>query len=475
MTYSMIVVDDERLIREGLKRFIQKNQSDFAVEQVFEDGKQVIEYLQTHTVDLILTDIRMIEVSGLEVAAYVFENMPQTDVIILSGYQDFEYAQTAIENRVFRYLLKPIDNAALLAALHEVKESRDKRLRKEADLAKYMEMLRQVRNDFFVDFVYGGKLFDEAAAQRYAGLGFPFDAKSGFTAILRVSWPEEFLKVWVYGEDGAHTALVNFFSDRERARFGCFLGDDRYLLLSGEDIAAQVLGELKAWVFETFHTNVEAQILYTGRGMDELGEYVVLMRKNEISTESPEGAQVKHILLNTYIQLNMQREAAEIFANCRPDEALRFLAAHAAKASGARQADFSEYIRRLEDGDDPEDVFLAVYQAMTAGRAEEKAVIVKLKEYLNDHYAEDISLQTAAEAVYLQPVYMSRFFKEQTGMTFSEYLLNIRMANAIRLLKTNRFKIHEIAEKVGYKDAKYFSKQFRGYTGYTPKDFTRLF
>lgn len=112
-TYSMIIVDDEEMIRNGLRRFGNWEALGFCVAAVFEDGKDAFEYLCQHPVDVVLTDIRMAELSGLDLSERLLSEGIDTHVVIMSGYRDFEYARRAVASHAFDYLLKPIEMESL--------------------------------------------------------------------------------------------------------------------------------------------------------------------------------------------------------------------------------------------------------------------------------------------------------------------------------------------------------------------------
>lgn len=101
----------------------------------------------------------------------------------------------------------------------------------------------------------------------------------------------------------------------------------------------------------------------------------------------------------------------------------------------------------------------------------DEVVIQKAKQYIVEHCQDDISLDEVAESVFLTPVYFSRFFKEKTGENFSKFLTRMRMEKAIDLFRHGKHKIYEVAKLVGYKNAKYFSKLFREYTGFLPREY----
>ena len=106
--------------------------------------------------------------------------------------------------------------------------------------------------------------------------------------------------------------------------------------------------------------------------------------------------------------------------------------------------------------------------------ASNECLLQEIKEYMNEHLNEDISLQDVADKMFFSTVYFSRFFKKQTGETFSSYLLRIRMEQAVKLLEKN-IKVVEISEACGYHDSSYFIRMFKEYYKYSPKDYARRF
>lgn len=116
----VMVVDDEMIIRNGIAKYIECNIDGFTVPAVFKDGSEAIEYLRENDVDIVLSDIRMLRVSGIELAEFIYENKPYTKMIMLSGYQEFEYAQSAIQYGVSAYLSKPTNLQELKDALNKV-------------------------------------------------------------------------------------------------------------------------------------------------------------------------------------------------------------------------------------------------------------------------------------------------------------------------------------------------------------------
>lgn len=119
---KVLIAEDEFPLLRGIARLIEKADPDFSVVMLAKNGKEVLEYLENHEVDVVFTDINMPIVDGLQVLKYIKEKHPQIISVVISGYQDFLYAQQAVRYEAKRYLIKPIENHELCALLKELKE-----------------------------------------------------------------------------------------------------------------------------------------------------------------------------------------------------------------------------------------------------------------------------------------------------------------------------------------------------------------
>ena len=125
--YKLVVVDDEKAIRKGICKYIDWESMGFEVVADFEDGKETIDYIKNNEVDVVLTDIEMAEVSGLELARYIHENNLLLKTVIISGYKEFEYARKAVEYGVEHYLLKPVRLEEVSQVFAKIKNELDER------------------------------------------------------------------------------------------------------------------------------------------------------------------------------------------------------------------------------------------------------------------------------------------------------------------------------------------------------------
>lgn len=169
MVYTLIITDDDMMIRKGLNSLIPWEDLGFRLIGLFDDGKPVLDHLRQQSVDVILTDIRMHEIGGLDIAQEVYERHLPTQVIILSGYQEFEFAQRAVHYGVREYLLKPISLDLLTETFQKLYAELEHRMGKQTQIIKMEEHLSELemqRDNLFLQDAYFGKLLQEDAFEK---------------------------------------------------------------------------------------------------------------------------------------------------------------------------------------------------------------------------------------------------------------------------------------------------------------------
>lgn len=291
--FSVIVVDDEMMIRTSISAFINNCDVGFEVVGTFRDGSDAIKYLEENNVDLVISDIRMVHVSGIDLAQYIYENKPWTQVILLSGYTDFEYAKAAIKYNVKEYITKPTDFENLKNSLINMKN-----------------LLTEQKNN---------------------------NINSFFDNIMHLY---------------AEIVSINLADAKETL----------FTLLDKNTHKNERLGQYAFNIFEIIIDKLYANL------------------NIRISTESDDFNDFPYITDNQKVY------------------------------------DFS--MKMLEN---------IIKQLSAKNKKTDNIVVDKLIQFINDNFSKNISLQDAAESVFFNPAYCSRFFKEQTGENFSNYLLKVRM------------------------------------------------
>lgn len=359
---KLLIVDDEPIVREGLKNNIDWNNMNLEVIGCASDGRSALELFTLNRADIVLTDIRMPFMDGLEMTKEVKKVDPLTVVILLSAYDDFKYAQEAIRLGAFDYILKPIDIDILKTTVKRAVDKRREVLNKEKETLPLLnkEDLKFYKAEYFK---YPLKLEDELAKAVKRG-----DSALAFNIFNNI-WHEFIYKGY----------SVDF---------------------------------IKRWGLEL--------VAVVTRSIIEIGENADILFKN-----TDPWKQISELKTKDKIHDWMQNI---IEAVCE-------------------------------------------YVYLSKNTKNKKLIEMAVKMIHENYSDENISLNSIAEKLYITPNYLSTLFKNEMGITFSDYLTEYRIEKAKELLKDIRIKIYEISGAVGYTDSHYFSKIFKNMTGLTPKEY----
>ena len=183
--YSLVIAEDEFTTRRALVNMVRWNELGFRVDGEFDDGKELLDYLKNNIPDVILTDIKMTNVSGIEIARLVAEQNLPIQVVFLSAYKDFSYAQEAVEYHVAHYLLKPVDLSKLREIFRGLKEKLDRQDDQENMLQDRVDhdnrLINYEKQQFVTDAYFGSLANPEKMARR---LGLIDSKKQGASARL---------------------------------------------------------------------------------------------------------------------------------------------------------------------------------------------------------------------------------------------------------------------------------------------------
>ncbi len=475
--YTMIIVDDEKMICDSLTAFIKKKNKSFTVIGSFYMAADALEFIKENHVDLVLTDIKMPDMSGIEMLSEIRRTNSEMQFMILSGFSDFSYAQEAMKHDVFTYLLKPVDNDELLFEIDRVAQKINEI--KENNLMKRQneEILEDIRERFFIELLFGAA--QDSLKQRYEKLYFQVDFESAHCHVFYIQRPADFVEnTWEYGNEGARTAVKNyFFVEGETVFYSLWIDENHLLVLDATGEAESMMEGFCNWHRQFLQADITIRRDYACCGIDKLGAYSASRVSGD---EAEETVTARYMLLNTYIKLNLPHDAKLLYGDLLDDmltlpreETLARLQKMFRVIADEKPVDISALYITEDLESESDRLFEEVLAFYKNKHTNELEVIRKIKEYVLISYANDITLEDIGARLYMNSVYLSRFFKQQTGQKFSHYLLSIRMVNAIRLLRENKYKIYEIAGMVGYKSDRHFAKQFKLFTGYTPKQYCR--
>jgi two-component system response regulator YesN len=389
-----------------------------------------------------MTDIRMPFMDGLNLMEALNRKFPFVKVVILSGYNDFEYAKRAIQLGAIDYLLKPIGFADLEQAIRRLTsrldEQRQAEQRIEA-LKRKTNQLASVLRKNFLTRMFRGPLTDEELEQDGAEGEVLLEAGSytvGVLALDRISLhgerpaPRE-LKLLVF-------SLENILNDIWDSRgYGYHLVDRELseILLLSRNETDDADGESQ----ERFQTVVGQLLAYRG-----------LLKSTLSIGIGPAVANPEQVYLSAL-------SARSSLSGYSEPSSVRFGSADFPSADRHPYADSGEDAAAADGG-------------FAVSEDTDSMILSEAKAYIRNHYDRSITLKEVADHVYVSKGHLSALFK-RSNETFLKYLTSIRMNKAKELMRDNEYKIYEIVERVGYSDPAYFTELFKRHTGKTPNEY----
>lgn len=518
--YKVLLVDDEILIREKITKRIPWKDLGFELVASCENGKEAIEWMQREAVDLVLTDICMPYVDGLEIAKYVKENLENAKVVIITGYDEFDYAREALQYHVFSYILKPITADELIESLKQARcelECERKNLKVHS---LYENSVPVLRNQFLNQLVRGeSQRFELASKLSEFHINFqlpyysvvillpkdPSRRNELSKAVKIIENEYEATMLPFEGNDGTVITIINQERDekqkgtvRLRCRelldklyqrmeivFSCLVGPavpQLFLLNNSYEKARELVkfiylerpGFIYEWErYNQQHTNLqwdlkkehlEERLIYAVQSnlIEDIRQDLCSIRK-EYRDQWIGKTKVVIVYQNLMMALMNRFEKFDI-------EDKEFFIKYQEIISGLYNCD---YISEMEQA--VLDYFLAAAELMNRKRSSYGEQQVKIAlEYIDTHYGDfDLSLQQLCENLAISVSYFSATFKTYTGMTFIEALTKKRIEKAIDLLENTTLKYYEIAEKCGYSDANYFGSTFKKTVGKSPRAYVK--
>ncbi|NIK67223.1 response regulator transcription factor [Paenibacillus sp. BK720] len=498
--YKVLLVDDEPMIREGLRTLLEWESLGYEVVDTAANGKDALKKCEQHELDLIIVDIRMPEMNGLELIRTIRENGGTMHVLILSGYADFEYAKQAIVQRIDGYLLKPVDEDELMDYLQS--------LRKELDLEYETRRKR-------LDERQGNA---EDDLKRLLAEGSAGPSLSQLSASL--DWTEfELLLIKTHErneeETAGHAHIKRRLSERlEQSGSGLAVAMEPYLLiLLNKGLGNErFLREMHAMIAGACEGLASDFTVVTGGKIAGFTDIPSAYQKaleriknrfflegGQIMTEDPqlpgghEGA--KPDLTGTAEKLYLALEIVNREAIRQQIEE----SAEAMKAAGFGEAEmkaaFVELVSSILDklaSKRPElpvrdyrqripelfreyrvssltrlasAIIDQIADALDHSSADKQ--INRMIDLIRRNYKENLKMETLAELFNYNSAYLGKLFKQVTGENFNTYLDKVRMEQA-KILLEQGLKVYQVAEMVGYANVDYFHSKFRKYVGSSP-------
>lgn len=533
--YTALVIDDEEIIRRGIVRKLNRFFPDIETAPAQENAIEALHYLQNHPVDIIFVDIRMPMLDGLEFIKRARQYCSPIQFVIVSGYTNFEYAKEAMHLGVKDYLLKPIDNQEFQAVVNRIigelqqRESElksENRVRVQAEEGKFQKKNRYltelIRVDSTVDTVELLKDLEDLNIQ------FPH---SHFRTVVILVQNIRMLREFkdISGQDVLRFAVCNIMNEIFMNCGCCVFAHEKKecqfiaVLNTETELANHFLIEKTKYLTEVLK-NIYGMQVSAG-----IGEEVSCPEDICVSFSQAQESALQGLLLaeqavqvykkgenkSTALQFlnEFEKNVLEGYLKSRNEEEIqkfiqRFM--EACRKEGVGYADirifcFDVYMlavkmmrekglqadwamgRLMEMGENIEkgvklseveetllkDLMEIGEQFGSYKKTGGKALIEEIKDYIDAHYSKDISLGSIAGKFYINTSYLSQLFKKEMNVKFIDYITEVRLEKAIQLLGSSSLTVNDIAEAVGYKDARYFREIFVKHIGKTPSQFRK--
>ncbi|MFC5406103.1 response regulator [Cohnella soli] len=431
--YKLMIVDDEYEIRQGLRSF---DYSAFGIEvsEDCENGLFALKALESEPVDIVVTDIRMPLMDGLALAEKLSSRYPHTKIIILSGYDDFEYAKTCMKHGALDYLLKPLDfeeyeriltKAIRLIDLEKEQNARSAALERKAKLSAH-----HLRKKFLRDIVQSA-MTDDAIELESASAEVMLEENGEYVVVLLRStvYPEKPKGVGDKEWNLIVFTLDNLLQDLwDEQGMGYHYvetdGECSLILTQTEGLAA--LREGKDGLTERLDSLLNGLKRFRGLFRTHFSYVIgpIVSKPGNIRRSYRAAQGLFHARID------------------RPDEA-------------------AEYLQ--PDGERP--------PGKEIEQANGKRLVQEAKHFIENNYDRTITLDDVAKHVHLNASYLSFLFKELTGQKYIDYLTLYRIEKAKEFLMQTNHKVHEIGEMVGYENPRYFTLVFKKYTQQSPNEY----
>ncbi len=517
--YNLIIVDDETLIRNSLVRTVDWESLGVHMAAALNDGEEAVRYMKEHPVDLVLSDIRMPFMDGIELLNYISVNYPSTRVILLTGYAEFDYVKQAMRSRVFDYLLKPLKQEELeetvLRCLESIKE--ENRIQK-----LVVQKSRENRQECLRRCLLGVGSGEEkedlfAGADGYGLIVLIYDFSEQLSGQERACMDqvEQFLAGNVMTRQMELEKLQLIFVRMQPNKQCVMLLPEE----TDQPVSVMPVRRLAAMLHEYLMKNggPTVTICYKAcAGRDKTAQYYQemlqtldrrhILGNNRILESSGEMKEEEDISVITYPSEEIldhirygQAELVEedirkiydsildgtVYASLTAARNLSIelaITIFRLQQSGSEQVSFLFFLselQRLKTVEELRDKILELALTMArenVGKFQRPQVVLaeEALECIRQNYGNpDLGLEMISDRLGVSATYLSVVLKKVTGSNFSVHLLGERMNRAKELLREDH-KLQEVAEMVGYSSSQYFSVCFKKYTGMTPSQFREV-
>lgn len=497
---KILIADDEFYARKALAKKVLQANPDVEIMGDFENGVQVVDYLEAHPgeIDVVLTDVKMPEMDGLYLAQYIFEQELPVEVIIISGYNEFEYAKKAISFGVSNYLVKPVQKEELKEALEKISRGRK---RYEATMQELM--VKRTLQFLSIEEITAHEEWRKRFLQPVFAKN---EGKVFFLAIIQSREKNDWM-----GNPSAERLLLKLKESFSGEWFYFNRFQEHILLLFGKQ--EEILEHLQTFVHRANILGLGEVSVGMSLGYTQLkhcpkayqeavyalnqrlleGWNRVYMFSSDFKPENLLDKEKEKLLEEAICAKRCSQAAAltrEILSSCKNAYTLyvtisgifnllyrvfcKTSEGEKSTAHGYMLFSYRTDLYRYRTLAEVEDYVQNIVQAMCEEQEEKKYhyIVSEILAYIAQNYQENISIGELAEHKYfMNSSYLSRLFKNEIGQTFSAYLMEFRMRKAKEFLESDLLKISDVAMLSGYRDVSRFIQYFKKIYGVTPDEY----
>ncbi|MCY9694671.1 response regulator [Paenibacillus alginolyticus] len=532
--YKLVIVDDEPTVRFGLSTYFDWNAYGIEVVGDADDGDVALELIERVKPDLVLTDVRMPNMDGIQMSNRLSERFPHIKIVFVSGHDDAEYLKSALLVKAVDYMFKPVNLGELSVVVDRLvralqTEKQERKLIEDMQV-KLIQSMPLLREKFLMSLIREGITFPARIQDRieFLGLNLPLDATYWVIAIRiddaseiaqnRSERDQQLLSYSVLNivQELIEKEIGGYVFENQIGEFVGILrlveqeDQENLLFTLAEEVRESLYSYLKISVTigvgerisslaslpQSYSQAREAadQRWYLGKnqvismdnleqGNDSMYRFDPAQNERLISSlKAAEAGKVQEELHMIYSALSRNRAEGMPYG--------RNLSLQLLLLAGRIMIELNVHRQGLEEKEN--ELLAEVFQQETLGdlrrlveshlievcerigekrSGKAKNVIERIRSLIDKRFAENLQVGDIAKEVYLSTTYLCLLFKQETGETINEYMTKVRVDKAKELLKDPANKFYEVCYAVGYSDPSYFSKIFKKHTGHTPSSF----
>lgn len=517
----ILIVDDDFLVRSNLKRLIETSsmcrKRGFSIVGEATDGEQAVQLILSLRPDLVISDIRMPNMDGLELQEAILEKYPNILLVMLSGYDELDYVRKALKNGAVDYILKHELNTSVLEQMLSSVEKQMQRTHVLEDNSADSQMA--LKRNFMMKLISGGFRSEEEIASHAEVLELKLGLRNISVILMQVE-PRKCNMIASYLLENSILNIVDEVLQDYHAGICCHVSDDKYVFLICYDginsslmrlekcheVFARIrtclqsylnlsvefyMGQTVTTAVQVTNSYLSAEQKYDSRffsdtvSLEEISQPFDIFsvfdaaREKQLvaSIRQNYSVQTQEILKEVFEELSRMRPTSDMFKNFMLD-----LLSILSRAWIERGIDLSKFYQSEE----PQRVFnsfrnlnmalkwfknlnVLAFEGADKKKCPDSPYVEQAIGLIRRHYAEDISQTYVAELIGISAAYLSRLFREDLDTGFADYLCSYRIEKAKELLNTGGYSNKDVSRLSGFHDDAYFARAFKRCTGMTPK------